>query len=487
MPPNDLRSVDALLAQGQSLVSRGDLKGALEAARKAVAAQPESARVHGFLGYVLGCLDRFDEAIGELCAALEIEPASWETISHLSAILFWVNRSEEMLPWLERAVVANPRLAAAHQLLGSTLIALGRNDDARRSLERALALDPTNGSAHLALSGTKTYTPDDPHLAQMDRMFREGPALPDAARAEFQFALAKAYADTGDNDRAFFRLTDANRTMRQRFNYDEQRTLATFAHTQSVFTPEFLRAREGLGDASGAPVFVVGMPRSGSTLIEQIIAGHPAAHGIGESRAFLKALSPALRQFPDDVAVLDDASLRGIAKRYLAETRARAPDAARVVDKMLSNFVFVGLIHLVFPNARFIHAVRDPVDTCLSCYATHFHESQPFTYDLRELGRYYDACRKLMDHWKAALPEGSILDVHYETLVADLPGEARRMIAHCGLDWDDACLDFANTKRPVWTASAAQVRRPLYQSSVGRWRPASHLLKPLLDGLGASL
>jgi len=159
----------------------------------------------------------------------------------------------------------------------------------------------------------------------------------------------------------------------------------------------------------------------------------------------------------------------------------------RITDKMPANFRLVGLIHLALPNARIIHTCRDPVDTCLSCFSIHFTADQPFAYDLGELGRYYRAYYSLMEHWRQVLPEGVMLDVHYEDLVGDLEGQARRIVAHCGLEWDDACLAYDKTARPVKTASAAQVRQPIYRSSVGRWRPDADVLRPLLDGLGPDL
>jgi hypothetical protein len=161
----------------------------------------------------------------------------------------------------------------------------------------------------------------------------------------------------------------------------------------------------------------------------------------------------------------------------------RAPEAARITDKMPGNFIFAGLIHLALPKATILHAVRDPIDTCLSCFAVHFTRGHPHTYDLAELGRYYRRYRSLMDHWRRVLPSGRIVDVRYEDLVADLEGAARRIIAHCGLPWDARCLDFHRTERPVRTASAPQVRRPIYGNSVGRWRRYEPFLGPLLAEL----
>jgi hypothetical protein len=243
-----------------------------------------------------------------------------------------------------------------------------------------------------------------------------------------------------------------------------------------------MRERAGQGDPSPVPVFILGMPRSGTTLVEQMLASHPQVHGAGELSDFTAAVAGL--DGPDGVpADIGGAELRRIGARYVARVRPLAPGALRITDKMPANFRFAGLIHLALPNARIIHLRRDPVDTCLSCFSILFGGDQPHTYDLGELGRYYRAYQRLMEHWRAVLPLGVMLEVQYEALVGDFEPQARRIVAHCGLEWDDACLDFYKTQRPVHTASAVQVRRPVYQTSVGRWRPPEDLLRPLLDAL----
>jgi hypothetical protein len=185
-----------------------------------------------------------------------------------------------------------------------------------------------------------------------------------------------------------------------------------------------------------------------------------------------------------DVRATTASSLRELGETYLHYASSLAPNAARIIDKQLINVLYVGLVHLALPNARFVHSVRDPIDTCLSCFAQLFGEGTlEFTYDLAELGRYYQAYSRLMEHWRAVLPAGVMIDVQYESVVADFACEARRIVAHCGLEWDDACLNFHTTKRAVKTASVIQVRQPIYRSSVGRWRPDQELLKPLLSAL----
>ena len=232
------------------------------------------------------------------------------------------------------------------------------------------------------------------------------------------------------------------------------------------------------------------MVRSGSTLVEQILASHPQVYGAGELTHFDTAVQGIRKKlsgsatFPELVSGMTGEDYRDLATRYLAQIERLAPDAKHITDKMPINFVFAGLIHLALPNAPIIHTVRDPVDTCLSCFTKLFTEGQHHTYQLTELGRYYRHYQALMAHWHRVLPPGRILDVRYEDVVADLEGQARRIVAHCGLDWDPHCLAFYQTERPVLTASAAQVRQPIYNGAIGRWRVHEEALGPLLAELG---
>jgi hypothetical protein len=236
-------------------------------------------------------------------------------------------------------------------------------------------------------------------------------------------------------------------------------------------------------------VFILGMPRSGSTLVEQILASHPQVFGGGELKLFEQAFAyirRALRDspgFPEMALHMPGEYYYALGTRYVTEIKRLAPTATHISDKAPSNFLFAGLIHLVLPNAVIIHTVRDPLDTCISCFSKLFNEGQKYTYDLGELGRYYQRYQALMAHWHRVLPPGRILDIRYEDVVADLEGEARRIIAHCGLDWDPRCLAFHQTARPIRTASAIQVRQSIYNNAIGRWRVHEHFLGPLLAEL----
>ncbi len=266
--------------------------------------------------------------------------------------------------------------------------------------------------------------------------------------------------------------------------------MAFFDAARSAFSDTSLRELGGIGSPSSVPVFIVGMPRSGSTLIEQILAGHPAVFSAGETELLAEAIlrrglaASEQGAWGTWLSKVSAQELKEIGEDYVRQITAEAPaSATRVIDKGLANFQLLGLIYLVLPNARIIHVHRDPLDTCVSCYSKLFGRGLGFTYDLAELGRYYVAYERLMDHWRRVLPPQMLIDVRYEDVVEDLEGQARRLLEHCGLEWDPRCLQFHDLERWVHTASAAQVRKPLYRSSIGRWRAYEPHLGPLIDAM----
>ena len=341
-------------------------------------------------------------------------------------------------------------------------------------------LAPQNALYFRTLSEVRSFSPGDPYLAAMEKAAENILLLPTRQQIEMRFALAKAYEDVNRRNDLFQQLLAANALQRKQIQYDETATLAVFKRVQEGFTPALIQAFQSVGEPSALPVFIIGMPRSGTTLIEQIVASHPQVFGAGELPNFGNAVEDILGSRP-----LPDAAnhIRQLGARYVAEISALAPTATHIVNKTASNFTLVGLIHLALPNARIIHAVRHPADTCVSCFSKLFAAGQYYTYDLTELGRYYRNYQALMEHWRRVLPPGRILDVNYEDVVADLEGQSRRIIAHCGLEWNARCLTFYETERPVRTASAAQVRQPIYSSAIGRWRAYEPFLRPLLTEL----
>ena len=461
---------------------------AIEHYEQALAKNPGFAPAHSNLGNALATIGRHEEAIAQLRKALAIAPDYPEALSNLGSTFLSLHRVEEAIPCFEHALALRPDMPQAHNGLGGALQTLGRLDESRQAIERAVALAPGNAAYYHALGAVKRFTRDDPHLLAMEAMARDKGPLGPSDRIALNFALGKAYADLGEHQQAFRHYVEGNAQHRLRVAYDESLTLAGFDRLKEVFTADFIRSRQGGGEPSEAPVFIVGMPRSGTTLVEQILASHPQVFGAGELQD-MGRLAGSLRRrdglaaFPEVVPAMTGEQLRELGERYLRDVRKLAPARARITDKMPGNFYFSGLIRLTLPNARIIHVRRDPVDNCLSLFTHLFVGELTWTDDLGEIGRYYRAYASLMEHWRSVLPHGTLLEVQYEDLVADLEPQARRLIAHCGLDWDDRCLAFHKTERPVWTASLAQVRQPIYRSAIGRSRPYLPMLGPLLEAL----
>ena len=492
---HDPRQFDALHRLGVLRAQQDKLTEAQSLLRRAVERNPASAAAYNNLGNVFNLLKRHDAAIAPLEQALAINPDYATAHNNLGNALAGVGRDVEAATCFERALALKPDYAEAANNLASLHLQNGRAADARRLFETALRAEPENPAYYVRLFQCYTVEPSDPHLAALEKLADRIEVLSGDGGAQLHFGLAKAYGDIDQKERGFRHLLAGAALKRRQVVYDEMGREQRFELIRMTFTDEFICERAGCGNPSEVPVFIVGMMRSGSTLVEQIMASHPGVVALGEqpylneAYALLQRKASLRGPFPDAARALSRAQLRELGDHYsaLLERAAQGSAAARITDKMLGNFTAVGLIHLALPNARIIHTMRDPIDTCLSCFSTPFTDDQPYAFDLRELGRYYRAYERLMAHWRAVLPPGVMLEVDYEDVVADLETAARRIVAHCGLEWDDSCLSFYKTERPIRTASATQVRRPLYTSSVGRWRPDAATLRPLLEGLGLNI
>jgi Flp pilus assembly protein TadD len=485
------RFAHAYNALGNILFDCGRFENAEEAFRTAISLQPHFAEAFSNLGNALREQNRLDEAESACRQAVARKPDMAQTHYNPGSVLDEQDRLGEAELAYRRAIALKQDFADAHNNLGATLKFLGRFADAQRAVERALQLSPRNSLYLLNLTELKHFTIDDPDLTILEDLARNIETLPVKQQISLHFALAKVYEDLGCRDGAMRELLAGNALKRRQIHYDEGAALGELDRIRQVFTPELMRARQGAGEPSSVPVFIIGMPRSGTTLIEQIIASHPQVFGGGERpnlnliASGMGALIGCALPFPDVMPRISKHDLQRAGARYVAEITRLAPHATRITDKMPSNYRLAGLIHLLLPHARIIHAVRDPLDTCLSCFSKLFASGQYQTCDLAELGRYYRGYGRVMDHWRQVLPAGRILDVRYEDVVADLAGQARRIVAHCGLEWHDRCLAFHETDRPVHTASTIQVRQPIYRSAIGRARQFMPCIQPLLDVLSA--
>jgi tetratricopeptide (TPR) repeat protein len=440
--------------------------------------------LHG-IGLISLHTGRFAEAIWHFEQVLAAEPRRASALMGLGDALAANGRQDDATDVLRRLIALEPGNAAAHYALGHALKQLGQFANSRTEFGRAVALEPGNPRLHYALAESAPFTDGDVRLPPLEDLARGDSRFTGLARAELHFALFKAYDDLKRHDEAFAHLAKGNRLWRSLLPYDESAIAAFFASLRQTYTKTAVAALAGTGHVSNMPVFVVGMPRSGTTLVEQILASHPDVFGGGELQYVQDLLQAGLAgpRYPMGLAELGPSGLRQFGGHYCLRLSRLAPNVERIVDKLPANFRHLGLLHLALPQARLIHVARDARDTCFSCYTQLFANGLNYAYDLGELGRYYKLAASLMEHWQTVLPRNAILDVQYESLVADFENEAKRLVAFCGLDWDESCLRFHETQRAVRTKSEFQVRRPLFTTSIGRWRPYERWLEPLFDAL----
>ena len=438
-----------LAARALALKELDRLDEGLEAAKRAALAAPQSPEPHNAMGSVYQAMGQFEPALAAyLCAAALPGPAQMDAIANL----------------------------------GQLQMEFGRKEEAMKATAEAAKAFPDAPGILFAQTDLKTFAPGDPLIGKMQALLaRDGMSVSD--RITLLFGLGKAFLDIGDSEAAFRHYDEGNRLKRATFAYDADANERWMARIAEVFSSDLLAAQADVGARSSLPVFIVGMPRSGTTLIEQILASHPLAHGAGELRT-LYSLVDRIGDFPASFASLPEDRWKAIGDAYLAHVAPMAAGKRHVVDKMPSNFLLCGVIRIALPGAKIIHSRRDAADTCLSCYTKLFAGEQAFSYDQSELGRFHRSYQALMAHWRETLPPSRFLEVDYEWVVGDTEREARRLLDFLGLPWDDRVLKFHETDRPVRTASVNQVRRPIYKTSTGRWRKHAAELGPLLAALG---
>jgi len=505
----------------RALNDQGLFAAGLESARRAVELIPDFPGAHVNCAAALMGLERFAEAEAPLRRALDLMPDRAETHRDLGLVLAELGRLDEAISCHQRAIVLNPNSAATHYLLGAALYQAddasgseasfrhalslapdnpkawhglggvlrisGRFDEALSCFRRALDLDPDLAEAYRSLAVTGQQASDEAQLKRL-RALLASPERPVSYRIIAGFALGALLDNADRYDEAFPCFAEANALHRQQQaeageRFDAEAFRRDVDRLMEIDTPALLSATASWGNPSEMPVFIVGMPRSGTSLVEQIAATHSRVFGAGERKdidGISNTLTAHNRGKP--IAKWDAVFARQLADQHVADLQALGADAARVIDKMPDNVFFLWLIAALFPSARVILCQRDPRDICLSCYFHRFTQGHPYAYDLADCGLRALEVERLSTHWLRVLPL-EMLAIDYEELVADLEGESRRLIEFLGLDWEPACLDFHRTERPVFTASTWQVRQPLYTRSVGRWRCYEQHLGPLLEVL----
>jgi tetratricopeptide (TPR) repeat protein len=474
----DPRSVEAITNLANVLLELGERREALTLYGRAIELAPQRPESHCGLGHVLLELRRPAEAEESLRRALALRAAYPSAQLGLAAALRVQRRAEEAEAICEAVLTGDPDNVEAMVLLGEFRADRGRFSESGQLLARAIELNPRCTSAYCSIAAHRRMAGDDRAWLAGVLALLEQP-LPLGQSIALRYALGKCFDDVGEYDNAFQRYLEANElTRRYGYRYDGGKLAALVERLMERFDAAFIRELQPRGSSSERPVFILGMPRSGTSLVEQILASHPQVFGAGEVRFWDSALATLEKTgyAPDFAAAL----VPRFVVDYLARLATVPQDALRVTDKMPANFLCAGLIHAAFPGARIIHMQRHPIDTCLSIYFQNLFDTSAYGHDLEQLTHYYTQYVRITDHWRAVIPAASLLEVPYEALVTDPEGWTRRMLSFIGLPWDPQCLEFHRTERVVITASRWQVRQKIHAASVERWKHYEKHIGPLL-------
>jgi len=443
------------------------------------------------LGQTLVVLGRLEEAEAAASRLIKIEPENplgWTTLASVWTRLM---RQEKALEAYEQAARLRPDESRLRMSIGHVQKTLGRRAECEASYKAALGMDPGIAEAYWSLADLKNYTFSDAEIETMRRLLASD-RRERSNEAQLHFALGKAFEQRDQHAHAFAHYARGNALRRLDAPFDIENFERRSTRIRAFFDKEFFAKRAGSGDPDPAPIFIVGLPRSGSTLVEQILASHSRVEGTMELPNIINIthqfddMAAARDGYPETVGTAPIGLFTALGSRYLQETAPLRTGREHFTDKLPNNFSHVGLIHAILPNAIVIDARRHPMDCCFSTFKQHFAEGQTFSYDLDDLGRYYRCYLSLMDHWDAVLP-GKVLHLQYEDLVREPEPNIRLLLDHCRLPFEAACLSFHQTRRSVRTASAEQVRQPIYTSGIGHWRHFETELQPLKQALGDSL
>lgn len=485
----DASHIAALTGLAAVALHAGDTRGAERLVSHARHRSTHHPLVQRAWGHTLLVAERHAEAEAAFQQLLKLEPDNAQNWAALGSVYIRMLRQDDALVAYESAARLEPLHVGFRLAIGHVNKTLGRRAQAEEAYRECLRLDPRFAEAYWSLADLKNYVFSDTELAAMRELLASGKS---SDGAQLNFAIGRALEQRSGYGEAFHHYAAGNSLRQKTSPFHIEAFESKSRRIIGCFDREFFRARAAAGDPDPAPIFILGLPRSGSTLVEQILATHSEVEGTME----LHNIPAMVRQFdhadanrdgyPERVVGLGIADLTGLGSRYLEETRGLRTGRPRFIDKMPNNFSHVGLIHAILPRATIVDVRRHPLDTCLSNFKQYFAHGQSFSYDLETLGRYYRCYLALMDHWDRALP-GRVLHLQYEQLIRDPEATVRRLLDHCGLPFEAATLDFHRNPRPVRTASSEQVRQPLYSSGVGYWKRFAADLEPLRTSLGDCL
>lgn len=431
------------------------------------------------------------EKLAELCATF---PDKVEFVFGYGISCHRAGEISLARPALEKADKLLPNNSKILYEMGIVERTYGNIEKSQKLIKQSLNLRPDFPAGLRTYGVDHKYTYGDEEFRRLNKVAANLTDMIEEDQVQMQYALAKAFDDVGELEAAFAHYAISGAKKRKQDTYNEKNNIKLFDILKKLLNRNFFDIPREKGCLSDVPVFILGMPRSGTSLLEQILSSHPDIFGAGELKLMTGVLENIsvgearlrMNEIEPDFPYEINAGYEARGQRYVDKLCRLAPEGInyrRIVDKMPGNFNFVGLIHLMLPNAKIIHSQRHPVETCLSCYRIHFAEGHQWTYNLRELGRYYKRYWNLMQHWRETLP-GVMYEARYEDNVADVEGSAKALINYMELEWNDNCLNFYNTDRPVKTASASQVRKPIYTTSTNRWKKYEKFLEPLLEELG---
>ncbi len=484
--PTDVAAIRMLAELAGRIGRHRDAENLL---RRALELAPGFHAARSNLATVLHRQNRTAEALAELDTLMAAEPEHMGHANLRAAALARVGEFDEALGLYEEVLARAPGHARIWMSYGHALKTVGRSADSISAYRRAIAVQPSLGEVWWSLANLKTARFDENDIAAM-RAALDAPGLGEEDRFHLHFALAKALEDAGTTDPAFDHYLTANRLRRAALPYSAADTSRAVERTIALFTPPFVAGLGGGGSAASDPVFIVGLPRAGSTLIEQILASHSEIEGtmeLPDIPALVSRLGAGARDLHATIAALSADERRTLGEEYLARTRIqRKSDKPRFIDKLPNNWAHIGFIKAILPSAAIIDARRHPLDCGVSNFRQHFARGQAFAYDLADIGAYYADYARLMAHFDAVIP-GAVTRVFHEALVADPEAEVRRLLAALGLEFEEACLRFHENPRAVRTASSEQVRRPVNRDGISQWRRYEDRLDPLRTALGPAL
>ena len=475
--------VEAMRLLAAVAVTHRRYKDAEVILQRAVSRAPDYARAWLDLANVHSKMEKHRESMNAAARVVELTPDIAEAHIALANAQAGADLPEESIGSYRRALEIAPRHPGAFSGLGHQLKTVGKQSEAIQVYRQNLKQNPRNTEAYWSLANMKTFRFEDEEVSAMEDLLKEE-QLDNLAQVQLCNALGLEYEGRSDYDRAFGFFARCNRKRRESEVYDAVENEVKTDRLIEVFNADFLSENEGHGVADEAPILIVGLPRSGSTLIEQILASHSQVEGTHELADLARVVHtiPSSDPFPDSLAGLGSRAWANLGSQYLERTRKYRSGSPRFIDKNPNNFTFVGLLHLALPGARIINARRHPIDCWFGTYKQLFASGQPFSYDLTEIGEYYLQYHRIMSHWHEVLPS-KVLDVDYENVVVNLESEVRRLLDYCGLPFEAACVRFHETDRAVRTASSEQVRQPIYESSVNLWRNYESHLAELIEVL----